>query len=834
MLFIQKIDLGKLSWKFRKLGDATWIPAVVPGCVHLDLQRNKCIPDPFWGTNELSLQWIGRCQWEYVADFDVDDEILESKFIELVADGIDTIATIYVNGKLLATADNMFRGYRWDIKPLIKRHANRLRFVFANHEAYVKKALPSHTPVERNDSVGRCTVIRKEQCQFGWDWGPRFVTVGIWRGIRLEAWSVSRLDSVRITQKHYDDGRVALNVMPELAEAPDSIRFDLSVSLNKQCVIERRDFSCEDPLVLEIPNPQLWWPAGQGAQPLYEVTLTLYDKASAKALDFHKCRIGLRRIVLDRHDDEWGESFQFVVNGRPVFAKGANWIPADAFAAGMEQADYDRLLRAAAAANMNMLRIWGGGIYESDYFYDLCDELGLMVWQDFMFACTLYPHEESFLENVRAEAQYQVRRLRNRACLALWCGNNEIPQINKEELRSPETRAGYEKLFHELLPEVVGKVDGATPYWPSSEWRGFYDSTLADGEKSGDSHIWEVWHRRAPVSEYERWNFRFCSEFGMQSFPSPATQATFCPNDDGNIFGPVMENHQKNRSGNLIILDYISRRYRYPKNQEALVYLSELNQAYCMQFAVEHYRRNMPRCMGALYWQLNDCWPVASWSSIEYTGRWKALHYVARRFFSPLLVSAQIVEGEETTLGNYRKPASGKVHIHTASDAPEPASGHLCWELYSLNGKRIDGGRKKIRLSYGRGCLQKKLNFGKQIQKYGPENLHLRVMLNIDNLTVSESTVFFTAPRFLTLNKAKTSVTARLVEPRWFELHFRTSVYQHAFNFDVKDTNFRASDNYFDLYPSEVKVVCVDMEKSISLERFISRLTYGSLVDSYK
>lgn len=888
------LPLSTASWHFR---DATkrsaWRAAVVPGCVHRDLLRHQLIPDPFWGTNELELQWIDEHDWEYRATFRVAKEALAEEVVELVADGLDTLATVVLNGTEVARTENMFVGWRWDVKPLLRAGRNELLVRFASATAYIRTHRTDHTPREINDSVGGATRIRKQQCQFGWDWGPRFVTAGIWRDIRLEAWSGNRLADVRVTQAHSPDGGVTLALAPEFARpiAADaagseaaSIRLAGTVSLDgrvvarAESVISNRRF--------EITDPQLWWPNGQGAQPLYDVALEAFD-ATGRSLGTWSRRIGLRTVVLDRHADEWGESFQFVVNGRPVFAKGANWIPAHSFVAGLTRADYERDLRSAAGAHMNMLRVWGGGIYESEDFYDLCDELGLLVWQDFMFACTLYPADEAFVASSRAEAEFQVRRLRHRACLALWCGNNEVFACNPGELtNNAKLRADYDALFHRALPDVVAAHDGVTPYWPSSPWRGDNDASHAAGVLRGDTHYWDVWHGRNPVKDYEKFPFRFASEFGMQSFASPATQATFCPAGDANVFGPSMTNHQKNRFGNQIILDYVSRRYRFPKDQNALLFLSQINQADCMQVGVEHYRRNMPRCMGALYWQLNDCWPVASWASLEFTGRWKALHYAARRFFAPAIVSAHVPGEEQTIINNYRRTSVREVHLYTVDDAPEPAAGVLRWDLFHVSGRIVLRGRKRVTLRHGESVLQQTLDLAAPMAKHGRDDLFLRVALDLvcprpgsaaaaplecrdaacgvrqgaskssasaalaserptrmhgqtgraggrELRRVSEETVFLAPPRFLDLPKARTTVAVKLTTSTRATLTFTSSAFQHRFAFDLAGLAYRASDNFFDLYPREPKSVELELDRPVTAARLKKRLTWQSLVDTY-
>ena len=478
---------------------------------------------------------------------------------------------------------------------------------------------------------------------------------------------------MRVQQQH-SAGRVLLTIQPQLTQQDADIGVRCRLALDGQLVAQAEG---SGEIELAVEQPQLWWPNGLGAQPLYELQTELLH--ADEVLDRQHQRIGLRTIVLDRHADEWGESFQFVVNGVPVFAKGANWIPAHSFVTAVGRADYQNLLSSAAEANMNMLRVWGGGIYEMDDFYDLCDQLGLMVWQDFMFACSLYPGDEQFLALVEQEAAYQVPRLANHACMALWCGNNEIEQMPPEITATPERQAAYEKIFYDILPAAVAAHDPATPYWPSSPHNPEGYQQGHNNERAGDCHFWDVWHARYPVKRYEEMKFRFCSEFGMQSYSSPAVAATFCPPEEMNVFGPAMENHQKNAAGNQIIFDYVARLYRYPKDYAALAYLSQLNQAYCMKVGIEHFRRSMPRTMGALYWQINDCWPVFSWSSLEFGGRWKALHYAARRFFAPALVSAHVPGDEKAGKGNYIANTIHDVNIYAVYDGVAAQDGTVKW-----------------------------------------------------------------------------------------------------------------------------------------------------------
>jgi len=797
--------------------------------VHTDLLAAGKIPDPFFGCNELGLQWIGHRDWEYRLVFEADAAFADCEAVELVADGLDTVATVTLNGRRIAATENMFVGHRWNVKTLLRSGPNELRIHFRSARDYLEKTRTEFTPPkEYCDPVGNSVRIRKQACQFGWDWGPRLVSAGIWRDLRLEGWNDNRLADVRIKQTHHRNGSVTLAFTPEFVRKDAKASLSGAISLGGQVVAEIINHKSK------IINPSLWWPSGQGAQPLYDVEISARD-GSGRLIGEIRKRIGLRTVVLDRHPDRWGESFQIVVNGRPIFMKGANWVPAHSFVSDLTRERYARDLRAAVAANMNCIRLWGGGIYENEHFYDLCDEFGLLVWHDFMFACTLYPSDRRFLASVREEAVQQVKRIRHRACLALWCGNNELVQLNAAFLKkSPALMRGYKKLFHELLPGVVAEQDGVTSYWPTSEWRETFETGHALGEKSGDTHYWDVWHARHPVKDYEKWAFRFCSEFGMQSYSSPETNATFCPPGNANVFGPAMENHQKNRAGNQIILDYVSRRYRLPRSQDDLIYLSQLNQAYCMQTGVEHYRRLMPRCMGSIYWQLNDCWPVASWSSIEFTGRWKALHHAARRFYAPALVSGQVVGDEESTIGNYRKTTVREVHIHTVFDGPQATKAMLSWELHHLDGRVLMRGNRRVVLRPGQSVRHRTLDLSAAMERYGRDFLYLRLALETGGSLVSEQTVFLTPPRFMDLPKQGIKIAAWQVTPTRVEIGFDSEVFHHAVAVELPGLPHAASDNFFDLYPGRRRRVVLDFDRPVSRYEALRKLQWRSLATSYE
>ncbi len=827
MIFMKIRQPLRANWEFRQANVKTkeWLPARVPGCVHTDLRRNKRIPDPFWGANELDLQWIEDKNWRYRAKFGVDPELLHEDHIDLVTEGLDTLATVVLNDTEIARTENMFAGWRIPVKKLLRKNANTIEITFASASPYIRSRMPTWFEPKLPKPPGRA-IIRKEQRQFGWDWGPRFVTCGIWKPIRLEAWSENRIESVCISQTHVKK-KVTLRILPETAKKNSGMKFRCRLSLKGETIAEVAG------LELAVKNPRLWWPNGLGAQPLYDLEIELLG-TDGVTIDKITRRIGLRTIELDRHADRWGESFQFKVNGLPIFAKGANWIPAHTFATEVNRALYDDLLSSAAEANMNMIRVWGGGIYEMEDFYDLCDEKGLLVWQDFMFACAHYPGNKHYISLVRQEAMHQVKRLAHRACLALWCGNNESELFPGELLETRRRRKAYEDVFYKVLPEVVAKYDGVTVYWPSSPhnpegWeKGF------NNECAGDCHFWDVWHQRFPVKRYEEMKFRFCSEFGMQSYSSPEVAETYCRRENFNVFGPEMENHQKNSGGNLIILDYISRLYRFPKDYAALAYLSQLNQAYCMKVGVEHFRRSSPRTMGALYWQLNDCWPVASWSSLEFGGRWKALHYEAKRFFAPALISVHVPGTETVGVNNSLQSTIHDVAIYTVFDGPNDRAATVIWSLNHLENGVVRAGKKKVVLRYGESVRQLPLDFADEIGKHGACALYLRVELVMGAKVVSRQTIFFTAPRYIDLKPGKTMTRLEKLGTARFELTLSSKVYQHAVVIHFKGIHYRVDDNFFDLFPGSPRRVEIRAEKDLPLREFAKRLETTSLVSSYR
>ncbi|GHC00412.1 beta-mannosidase [Cerasicoccus arenae] len=818
------------GWRFRKVGEDQFFDAAIPGCVHTDLYRNGLIPDPFWGTNEARLQWIEEEDWEYALDFHISEELLASQHVDLFAEGLDTLATVSLNGVIIAETQNMFVPIRCDVKSLLKAGQNELLIHFRNPMIYLRACEGGALTPVACDPIGGRQYIRKQQCSFGWDWGPRFATSGIWRPIRIEAWEDCRLDGHRVSQMHKDD-KVVVTIEPELAGSIENCSVRAQLAYEGETVVEI-SATAGEPLELSVDDPKIWFPNGHGDQPVYTLKIELLSRGDV--IEERNQLLGLCDARLDRHDDEWGESFQFVVNGIPVFAKGANWIPAHSFVNEGKDLAMDAL-ESAKAANMNMIRVWGGGIYEDDAFYEQCLKLGLMVWQDFMFACWTYPGDENFLETVEDEATAQVRRLRNFSNLVLLCGNNEIVQMHWERMRDdPQLTEDYEALFHDLLPKVVEKHAPNLAYWPTSGWNPQDPMGFPDNPESGDTHYWGVWHARQPVEAYEKLEHRFFSEFGMQSYPWPETAATFTKST--NLYSPEMDNHQKNGGGNETIFHYLSTLYRFPKDYPSQVYLSQLNQAYCLRFGIEHMRRNMPRTMGALYWQLNDCWPVASWSSLDFGGRWKVLHYAARRFFAPLLVSVKRL-GEESVYvsNNYRNSTIDKMEIHAVFDGPKETKGVLEWTLWSVSQNRVLlSGTQSLTLTPGHPSVVDTIDASEQIKSYGRDDLVLRTRLSALGYEASENTTFFSAPRRLEFKRPELTLNMKQLDGRRVEVTVSCDVIAYQVFFKLSSGHdFRASDNAFDLFPGEEKSVIIEVCSDELEHDFTSALESLSYFDTY-
>jgi len=690
-------------WQFKAADDTKWLPAHVPGCVHTDLLKNGAIEDPFYGTNERKLQWIDKKDWEYVTEFDAPEALLNETRIELVFEGLDTYADVTLNGEKILSADNMFRTWTVDVKKQLKAAGNKLHIRFRSpiQEDLPKLeklgyGLPATNDQSENGELGdkKLSVFaRKAPYHYGWDWGPRFVTSGIWREARLVGWSNVRITDLFIHQKSVTAAAAKLTAIVEI-EAEAAWSGTLRVSTEGGAWEQAVSLSAgTNKVELDTPidNPKLWWSRGLGEQHLYNFAAELFQDGKQAASASR--RTGLRAIRLVREKDAAGTSFYFELNGVAVFAKGANHIPNDSFVTEMTRERYEHEIASAAASNMNMIRIWGGGIYEDDMFYELCDEYGILVWQDFMFACSMYPGDEAFLANVRAEAEQNVKRLRNYPSIALWCGNNEIDAAwahydedggwgwKKDYTHEQRERiwADYEAIFHNILPEVVGGLHPELDYWPSSPMQDLTRDINQHAHPlstTGDIHYWGVWHAVEPFENYNVKLGRFMSEYGFQSFPEEKTVRSYAADEDMELLSDVMLSHQRHPSGNKLIKQYQDMYLPEPKDFPSFLYMSQVLQAEAMKFAIEAHRRRKPFCMGTLYWQMNDCWPVASWSSMDYYGRWKAIQYYAKQSMKDIMISF------DGTKDNH-------VDIHVVSDVLSAIDGSLTIRLYDFRGKLL-------------------------------------------------------------------------------------------------------------------------------------------------
>ncbi len=717
----------------------------------------------------------------------------------------------------------MFRTWEWNVKSRLKPGRNRIEVRFASTLKKPGKGVP-----EWQASLDTRAWTRKEQCNYGWDWGPKLLTCGIWRPISLVAFNAARLRDISIGQKHRADSAVRLDVSTT-AVATRRLALSSRVSVRYGSkLVAQTETSLQGGIGtarLTIRKPRLWWPNGLGDQPLYDVLVELLDVRGG-VLDTQSRRIGLRTLRLDRHRDEWGESFQFVVNGLPFFAKGANWIPSDAVLSRMTPARYRYLLESANTANMNMLRVWGGGIYEDDEFYKTCDELGLCVWQDFMFACATYPtFDKQFMRTVQAEAEDNVRRLRHHACLALWCGNNELEQmlLSHKWTRRCMSLPDYSRLFDKLLADVVKKHDPDRDYWPSSPHSPHGNRSDHSNPTCGDAHLWQVWHGREPFEWYRTSTHRFCSEFGFQSFPEPKTVRGFTIPKDRNVTSRIMEHHQRSGNGNAAIMHYMLDWFALPAAFDMTLWVSQVLQGLGMKYAVEHWRRLMPRAMGTLYWQLNDTWPGASWSSIDYHGRWKALHYFARRFFAPLLVS-----GVEDT-------RAGTVAVHVSSDLPLPVSAQVDWRLTDAGGTVLARGARRIRAQAGSSRKVFTIRAAEHLRKRGARDLLVWLDLRARGHKPSSNLVLFARPKHLELSrKPAVSIQLRKLADNRFVATLQCRRAALWVWLELKGGEAAFSDNFIHIMPGRTATIEVTLAKKLSLSQVRRQLVARSLVDTWE
>lgn len=805
----EQVNLGG-AWRMREADSETWHSAHVPGSVYADLTADGTMPDPFWRENELDAFERMKKDYVYQRAFTVTEAQLAHAHVELVCEGLDTLAHVSLNGREIAFADNMHITWVWDVKEQLHAGENTLEIRFDSPILYCAKKAEEAPGWESSDATPGFRHLRKAHCMFGWDWGPRLPDAGIWRPIFLRTWDTARLENALMLQAHHD-GVVDVTIRPEIAgesawsaeiTAPDGEVLTLPETMAAEQVIA-------------IQNPQLWWPNGLGKQPLYRVTVRL------AAGDTRTWRIGLRTMTVSREKDEWGEEFCHVVNGMKVFAMGADYIPEDNILARVTPERTRRLLEDCKAANFNAIRVWGGGYYPDDAFYDICDELGLMVWQDLMYACAFYDLTPDFERSIRVETHQNVARLRHHASLALICGNNEMEMfmagansalINHRTWEFvptyPHHITDYVKMFEYILPAIVKETAPQTYWWPASPSSGGNFDAPND-ENRGDNHYWDVWHGEKPFTEYRKFFFRYASEFGFQSFPCLKSVEQFTLPDDRNIFSRVMERHQRNQAANGKILSYLSQTFRYPNSFDDLLYASQLMQAEAIRYGVEHWRRNRGRCMGAIIWQLNDIWPVASWASIDYYGRWKALHYAAKRFFAPVMISAE-EEGElsqNPKINEYHPaPLEKSFRLNVCNETLRDVTGEVVWALRTPDGAIVRQNQQTLTIP----AMSAKWLDKVDCADASLTGHYVSFAFVVDDVALSEGTCIFCAPKHFEF------VDPRLtLETRGDTLVVTSHAYAKQVWLESEDADLLLDDNAFDMNPGTkvVRVVQGSAEK---------------------
>jgi len=814
------------GWQFREAGKDKWYPASVPGCVHTDLLKNKLIDDPFYRDNEKKLQWIGKTDWEYQTTINLTAEMLKRTNLELVFEGLDTYTDVFLNDKLLISTDNMFRAWRVDAKSLAMPGANSMRIHFRspiNEVLPIMAKMDYELPAANDQGEKTSPYTRKAPYQYGWDWGPRFVTSGIWRPVYLEAWDVARVADLHILPGEIRPDIARMTAEVEIV-AGTNLDADIFVdNLRDKTVAAQRHVSLAPginrvALNIAVSHPALWWPNGLGGHPLYAFKARLL--VNGNPLDEAITRTGLRALELRQQRDESGKSFTFVINGVPVFAKGGNWIPADSFPSRITKDKYRELLESVRDTNMNMLRVWGGGIYESDEFYDLCDEMGILVWQDFMFGCSLYPADKAFLENVRQEANDNVKRLRNHPSIVIWVGNNEIESgwfhWGWKERLPARLWDDYLKIFYGVLPEVCKSLDPSRPYWPSSPSSNLEDDP--ESQKMGDLHYWQVWHASAPFTDYEKQFPRFMTEYGFQSFPLLETVQSYTAPADHDIKSPVMMAHQRHPRGNQLIREYMLREYPEPKDFEAFLYVSQILQAEGIKIGAEHLRRIRPHNMGSLFWQIDDCWPVASWSSIDYTGRWKALQYYARRFYNDILISPH----EE----------NGNLNIYIVSDRLQSTAAQLNLSLLDFDGRQFWSQQQNVEVAALNSKSYLNIPINTLLAGKDARSVFLSAELLVDGKPVSRNEHFFQPYKSLLLPRSHISAEAI---PTRAGITITLSSDKLARGVYLSAPGYAGffGDNFFDLIPGKKVEVEFRSDGPANLVDFRKRLVIRSLADAF-
>lgn len=828
------------GWKFRQARLTNWYPATVPGVVHTDLLQNKIIEDPFFRLNERGLQWIDKEDWVYETCFTLAAGMMRKENMELVFEGLDTYADIYLNDECILKADNMFRRWSIPIRQYIREENNILKVYFHSPiKIDVPKwdALPYQYPASNDQSENgglfnkKISIFaRKAGYHYGWDWGPRLVTSGIWRPVYIRAWSDLRINDVFIEQKEVGAGRAVIAGHVELDADKDMDGVLVTITDEAtgrvlgewQADLKRGTNRVTVDFVLH--KPKLWWSNGLGEPFLYRFRTDII--AGGELLDSKTERVGIRSLKVVHQPDKDGHTFYIELNGRPVFAKGANYIPSDNFLPRVTPENYKKTILDAAGVNMNMLRVWGGGIYENDVFYDLCDEYGIMIWQDFMFACSMYPAEGALLDNIHQEAVDNVKRLRNHACIALWCGNNEcqdawlgwgwkreIERQNKEY--ADKIWAQYRQQYHVTLPGVVREYAPGTFYWPSSPFA--FEGEMS-GTTDGDRHYWSVWHGKAPISDYDSEKSRFFSEYGFQSFPEFESVKRYAPYpEDWDIRSEVMMSHQRGGDhANELIETYLLNEYKKPRDFRAFLYMNHVLQGDAIKTAIESHRRQMPYNMGTLFWQHNDCWPVASWASRDYYGRWKAQHYYVRKAYDDILISP-VVEGDD-------------LKVYAVSDRLENTSGRLQLQVCQFDGTVVHHWDKSVGISGNdsRVCFSAPL--AKLLEGANRGTVYVRVDYTDKSGRVYHNNYCLGKQKDMDYPKVDLQTEVRSIEGG-YEVTVSADKFARAVCLSVADNESVYSDNYFDVQPKSS--VQVQVRTRLSAEAFNGSLRLTCLNNEF-
>ncbi|MGN0485435.1 MAG: glycosyl hydrolase 2 galactose-binding domain-containing protein [Lachnospiraceae bacterium] len=798
---VKKISLDG-TWRMQCMGEE-WMDASVPGSVYSNLIANGKMEDPYWGENEYQAIELGKKDYQFERTFEVTRENLETEELYLVFEGIDTIADIFLNEEKVASVSDMHRTYRFSVKDKLQEGENTLRVYFHSALNAAKEKYENRPVWGVDTTVKGFSQIRKAHYMFGWDWGPVLADMGFYRSVYLLAVGEAAIVDAHIRQKHEEETvTVSCQLETRLLENAENVVAKISVKApDKELFCEEKPAEKMLTLSVVIQNPKLWWPNGVGEQPLYEVRVQLVEKDTEQILDEKKVRLGLRTLTVSQEADEWGKEFCFCVNGKKIFAMGANYVPQDNI---LPWCSYERtktLIETCREANYNCIRVWGGGYYPDDYFYELCDENGLIVWQDFMFACASYWLTPEFRENIIAEAKDVIRRLRHHACLGIWCGNNEIESawVGWGIPQEQDLIEDYQMIFEKILPKLCEKLDPDHFYWPSSPSSGGGFKDIYDDDQ-GDQHYWKVWHSMAPISDFEKSYFRFCSEYGFVSLPSVKTIAAFAEKEEQNLCSPVMELHHRCQEGNKKLLYYISEVMRYPNGLEELVYASQLLQADAIRANVEHMRRNRGRCMGSVYWQINDSNPCISWSGIDYFGRWKALQYYAKKFYAPIAASVTMEDGTVT--------------FFATNETRQQQKGTLQWRLRNAGAEILKEGTLEIEIPQLSTIKTEPISLAEYVTtREQKRSTYMEYSVWIDGKKVADGNTLFVPCKEFQFEKPTIAWDVRK-ENGGFLLKFSSDVYAKGVYLELSDADVIFSDNWFDINGAETVTISISEKEA--------------------